>query len=78
MLSYKVHVDLQNNQGVVRCQSFALIGVAGSLVGSVPCFLQVIQASLILQLTPLAKCNPLYCNHIDHSGMDIYPIYLIK
>ncbi|KAB8093496.1 hypothetical protein EE612_020339 [Oryza sativa] len=28
------------HQGVVRCQSFTLIGVAGSLVGSVPCFLE--------------------------------------
>ena len=30
------------HQGVVKCQSFTLIGVAGSLVGSVPCFLEVI------------------------------------
>ncbi|CAM0876130.1 unnamed protein product [Alopecurus aequalis] len=28
------------HQGVVGCQSFTLIGVAGSLLGSVPCFLE--------------------------------------
>ena len=35
-------VEAVIHQGVVKCQSFTLIGVAGSLVGSVPCFLEVI------------------------------------
>jgi hypothetical protein len=38
-------VEAVIHQGVIRCQSFTLIGVAGSLVGSLPCFLEVIQST---------------------------------
>jgi len=34
-------VEAVIHQGIVRCRSFTLLGVAGSLLGSVPCFLEV-------------------------------------
>ncbi|KAM0823198.1 hypothetical protein ACQ4PT_071034 [Festuca glaucescens] len=46
------------HQGVVRCQSFTLIGVAGSLVGSVPCFLEgcgVVVESFLLQFRAMSQ-----------------------
>uniref|UniRef100_A0A0D9VYS5 Uncharacterized protein n=1 Tax=Leersia perrieri TaxID=77586 RepID=A0A0D9VYS5_9ORYZ len=45
-------------QGVVRCQSFTLIGVAGSLVGSVPCFLEgcgAVVRSFFLQFRAMSQ-----------------------
>ncbi|KAG8098086.1 hypothetical protein GUJ93_ZPchr0013g37996 [Zizania palustris] len=44
--------------GVVRCQSFTLIGVAGSLVGSVPCFLEgcgAVVRSFFLQFRAMSE-----------------------
>ncbi|KAF0915296.1 hypothetical protein E2562_035331 [Oryza meyeriana var. granulata] len=46
------------HQGVVRCQSFTLIGVAGSLVGSVPCFLEgcgAVLKSFFLQFRTMSQ-----------------------
>ncbi|KQK13302.1 uncharacterized protein LOC100834051 [Brachypodium distachyon] len=46
------------HQVVVRCQSFTLIGVAGSLVGSVPCFLEgcgVVLESFLLQFRAMSQ-----------------------
>lgn len=46
------------HQGVVRCQSFTLIGVAGSLVGSVPCFLEgcrVVLESFFMQFRAMSR-----------------------
>ncbi|XP_015690458.1 uncharacterized protein LOC102708885 [Oryza brachyantha] len=46
------------HQGVVRCQSFTLIGVAGSLVGSVPCFLEgcgAVLRSFFLQFRAMSQ-----------------------
>uniref|UniRef100_A0A0E0KIU3 Uncharacterized protein n=1 Tax=Oryza punctata TaxID=4537 RepID=A0A0E0KIU3_ORYPU len=46
------------HQGVVRCQSFTLIGVAGSLVGSVPCFLEgcgAVVSSFFLQFRAMSQ-----------------------
>ncbi|KAM0831237.1 hypothetical protein ACQ4PT_019960 [Festuca glaucescens] len=46
------------HQGVVWCQSFTLIGVAGSLVGSVPCFLEgcgVVVESFLLQFRAMSQ-----------------------
>uniref|UniRef100_A0ACD5X7D0 Uncharacterized protein n=1 Tax=Avena sativa TaxID=4498 RepID=A0ACD5X7D0_AVESA len=46
------------HQGVIRCQSFTLIGVAGSLLGSVPCFLEgcgVVLESFMLQFRAMSQ-----------------------
>ncbi|XP_051178466.1 uncharacterized protein [Lolium perenne] len=46
------------HQGVVTCQSFTLIGVAGSLLGSVPCFLEgcgVVVESFLLQFRAMSQ-----------------------
>uniref|UniRef100_A0ACD5WAY0 Uncharacterized protein n=1 Tax=Avena sativa TaxID=4498 RepID=A0ACD5WAY0_AVESA len=46
------------HQGVIRCQSFTLIGVAGSLLGSVPCFLEgcgVVVESFLLQFRAMSQ-----------------------
>lgn len=51
------------HQGVVRCQSFTLIGVAGSLVGSVPCFLEgcgFVVESFLLQFRAMSQV-------VDHA-----------
>ena len=56
-------VEAVVHQGIVRCQSFTLIGVAGSLLGSVPCFLEgcgIVLQSFSLQFRAMSQT-------IDHA-----------
>lgn len=51
-------VEAVIHQGIVRCQSFTLIGVAGSLLGSVPCFLEgcgIVLQSFSLQFRAMSQ-----------------------
>ncbi|KAE8800056.1 hypothetical protein D1007_24534 [Hordeum vulgare] len=50
-------VEAVVHRGIVRCQSFTLIGVAGSLLGSVPCFLEgcgIVVQSFALQFRAMS------------------------